>query len=163
VPIGERAAVACQTLVGWRLVDNPAPLEEHPPVKDTSPSSPIFVYGYAAVVWVGLNLGAWQLLAPYLDASPLWMIVLVATIGQVVLIPLTKVAGLVVLTLCQPVIVMVGLVLAAGIGVLVFTLKFFGLEGLAEKWRFDRDLARGDIMGKLRKKSARRRKDDSPT
>jgi hypothetical protein len=101
---------------------------------------------FAVVAWVGVNMGAWQMFAPETDAVPLWIIVAVAVLAQLALIPLTAVACFLLMLL--PI---------GGLMVLMLALKLFGLEGLAEKWRFDRSLARGDIMTRLSRKRTRRR------
>jgi hypothetical protein len=126
--------------------DSPtAPARQEGDSSDTDKPTPLRSKLFAGVAWVGVNLCAWQMFAPETDAVPLWVIVAVAVLAQLALIPLAAIACFLLMLL--PI---------GGLMVLVFSLKLFGLEGLAEKWRFDRSLARGDIMTRLSRKRIRR-------
>ena len=111
-------------------------------------------------MWVGLNLLAWRALGHHLEGSPTWALALAPLAAQLVLVPLTKVAGHLILLLCQVIIAALGLLAASGIGILVLVLSAFGLGGLAEKIRFDRSLGRGTLMKQIFKRTGRRPGDD---
>jgi hypothetical protein len=87
---------------------------------------------YIALIWLGLNSGAWQILGPYADGLPLWQVGAITALAQLLFMPMSPVIWLV--TSLGAVIALHG------------ALRFFGLYGLAEKWRFDRALDAGEPL-----------------
>lgn len=96
---------------------------------------------YIALIWLGLNAGAWQVIGPYADGLPLWQMGAITALAQLIFIPMSPVISLV--TSLGAVIALHG------------ALSFFGLYGLAEKWKFDRALDAGEPL--LHRPSRKRR------